>query len=439
MKPINKLIFALTAALLLTGCARTVDQMYCLPKRSDAYNNLQSSIDSAMTGLEYCAPLSGENRQTVQMADLDGDGIDEYLLFAKSNQEERPLRIFVFRKIDGSFENVDAVECNGTAFDLIEYVDMNGDGGMEIVAGRQLSDQVIRSVSVYAYHSGELEQMVTANYTKFLTVDLNADGFGELFLLRPGLTETDNGVAELYSMRNGVMERYNEVNMSQPVDKLKRILVGKLEGGQDAVYTACTVGDTALVTDAYTLRDGLLTNVSFSNESGTGVQTIRNFYVYADDIDNDLVVELPFLIEMKPLADAQTSDNNQLIRWYAMTPDGVEVDKMYTYHNFVGGWYMQLSGDWAQRVSVTTYGSHFIFYVWDSAYLTCEKFLTIYALSGQNRVEQSRESNRFMLLETDSVVYSAALESNAEVYGIDAGTVKKCFCLIHEDWKTGET
>ena len=439
MKQINKLIFALTAALLLTGCTRTVDQMYCLPKRSDAYNNLQSSIDSAMTGLEYCAPLSGENRQTVQMSDLDGDGRDEYLLFAKSNQEERPLRILVFRMVNGSFENVDTVECNGTAFDLIEYADMNGDGGMEIVAGRQLSDQVIRSVSVYAYNSNALEQIVTANYTKFLTADLNEDGLGELFLLRPGLTETDNGVAELYSMESGIMERYNGVNMSQPADKLKRILVGKLEGGQAAVYTACTVGDTALVTDAYTIKDDLLCNVSFSNESGTGVQTIRNFYVYADDIDNDSVVELPYLIEMKPLVDAQLTDTNQLIRWYAMTSDGVEVDKMYTYHNFVGGWYMQLSGDWAQRVSVVTYGNHYVFYVWDQAYLTCEKILTIYALSGQNRAEQASESGRFVLLKTDSVVYSAILEPCAANYGLYKEIVVNSFSQIHEDWKTGET
>lgn len=439
MRTVKKLILLLLAALLLSGCTRTVDQMYCLPKRSDAYNDLQSAIDSAMSGLEYCAPLTGENRQTVQMADMDGDGDEEYLLFAKSTQEERPLRILVFREVDGSFENVDAVECNGTAFDQVEYVDMNGDGGMEIVAGRQLSDQVIRSVSVYTYHNGELTQLVTANYTKFITADLNEDGLGELFLLRPGQTETDNGVAELYSMGNGTMERYNEVNMSQPVDKLKRILVGKLEGGQAAVYTASTVGDTALVTDAYTLRDELLANVSFSNESGTGVQTMRNFYVYADDIDNDTVVELPFLIEMKPLLDAEISDTNQLIRWYAMKPDGGEVDKMYTYHNFVGGWYMQLNGHWAQRVSVMTYGNHYAFYVWDEQYLTCEKIMTVFVLSGQNRQEQAKEDGRFVLLETDSVVYSATLEQNAANYDLSRENLIKSFCLIREDWKTGET
>ena len=74
-----KLISVLLAALLLSGCGmRTVHELYQLPKRSEENNNLQSVIDSVMNGLEYCAPLSGEHPQTVQMADLDGDGVQEY-------------------------------------------------------------------------------------------------------------------------------------------------------------------------------------------------------------------------------------------------------------------------------------------------------------------------------------------------------------------------
>ena len=89
------LIALLIAALLLPGCAmRTVDQMYCLPKRTEDHNNLQVAVDAAMVDLEYCAPLSGENQQTLQSADLDGDGDDEYLLYAKGSSE-MPLRIMI--------------------------------------------------------------------------------------------------------------------------------------------------------------------------------------------------------------------------------------------------------------------------------------------------------------------------------------------------------
>ena len=77
-------ISVMLSALLLSGCAmRTIDELYAPPKRSEEYSRLQSAIDIAMAGLEYSAPLSGENQQAVQMADLDGDGVEEYLVFAK--------------------------------------------------------------------------------------------------------------------------------------------------------------------------------------------------------------------------------------------------------------------------------------------------------------------------------------------------------------------
>ena len=434
-----KYLLALLAALLLSGCSmRTVDQMYQIPKRSENYNNLQSAIDRAMSGLEYCAPLAGENRQTVHMADLDGDGDQEYLLFAKSTME-RPLRILIFDLIDEVYVHTDTIESNGSAFDQVEYVQMDGVGGVEVVVGSQLSDQVLRSVSVYSFSRGEAEQLVCANYTKFLTLDMDTDGLWELFLLRPGQTDTDNGIAELYGVENGSMERSNEVNMSASPDKLKRILIGQLHDGQIAVYAASTVGDTGLITDVYACIDGRLSNVSFSNESGTSIQTLRNYYVYADDIDNDGTVELPFLISMKPLEDNYSGDQQALIRWFAMKADGTEVNKLYTYHNFVGGWYLELDSDWAERITVAQQGNTYVFYLWNNNKEICWPLMRIYLLSGQNRDEQSQSDNRFVLYKTDSVTYAASLGNGAERYGVTQESLIREFHLIQHDWKTGET
>ena len=433
------LCMLLAVVLLLCGCSvTTVDQLYQLPKRSQEYNDLQSAIDSAMSDLSYSAPLAGENQQNVQMADLDGDGEQEYLLFAKSTQE-KPMRILVFKEIDGTFVNVDTVECNGSAFDQVEYVNMDSRGGVEVIVGRQLNDQVIRSASVYTFTDEGLVQLVSVNYSKFLTTDLNSDEQSELFLLRPGPTDTDNGVAELYVMQNGTVERYNEVTMSQPVDKLKRIIVGKLDGGKTAVFAASTVGDTALITDVYTVRDQKLVNVTLSNESGTSVQTMRNFYVYADDIDNDGVVELPSLMTMHPLPGMISADMHHLIRWYAMTPDGDEVYKMSTYHNFVGGWYLQVSGRWANRLVVLHQGYQTEFYIWDEEFNSTEKLMTVYAFTGQNREEQGLSDGRFILQKTESVVYAASLEDVAQEYDLTQENSVYCFRLIQQDWKTGET
>ena len=121
--------------------------MYCLPKRSEAHTDLQLAVDNAMAGLEYCAPLSGENQQTLQSADLDGDESDEYLLFAKGGSE-LPLGVLIFDEVNDAYSHVTTIACNGLAFDTVEYIRMDDKAGLEIVIGCQVSAQQMKSVSI---------------------------------------------------------------------------------------------------------------------------------------------------------------------------------------------------------------------------------------------------------------------------------------------------
>jgi hypothetical protein len=434
-----KIISAVLAVLLLTGCSmRTLDELYRVPRRSEEYNNLQSAIDQSIGDREYCAPLSGENLQTVQMADLDGDGTQEYLLFAKGTSD-KPLQILIFRLENEEYVLSDTIRSTGGAYDVVEYARMDDKPGYELIVGYQISDQVARSVSVYSFRSGKAVSLMSANYTKFVPYDINADGRSELMILHAGESDEASGVAELYYCAGGTMERSNQVNMSETVDRLKRIVAGKLHGGQPAIYVASAVGESAIITDVFAMVDGHFTNVSFSNESGTSVQTLRNYYVYADDIDEDGVVELPDLITMRSPANLNIATMQYLIRWYAMTASGDEAEKVYTYHNFQGGWYMTLDSTWAARVAVLQRGSRYEFYVWDEDFINAQKLLTVYSFTGADREEQSLRDNRFVLYKGDTVVYAAGVEVSSAAYGITPDTLTKSFHLIHQDWKTGET
>lgn len=422
------------AVLLLSGCSlRTLDALYQVPKRSEEYSNLQSAIDRNLGNLEYCAPLSGENLQAVQMADLDGNGVQEYLLFAKG-VEEKPLHILIFSLVDGSYELSDTIQSHGSAFDLVEYERIDDQPGYELIVGCQISDQVVRSVSVYTFRQGKAEQLMNASYTKFLTYDLNVDGRGELMTLRPGETDEANGVAELYSYTSGVMERSDQVSMSETTDNLKRIVSGKLHGGQPAVYVSSTAGEHAIITDVFSIVDGHFTNVSAFNDAGTSIQTLRNYYVYADDMDGDGVVELPSRVEMHPPGNLHISTMQYLIRWYAMTAAGEEVDKLYTYHNFLGGWYFVLDGDWACRAAVLQQGSAYEFYIWDQDFYTARKLMTIYSLTGAARTEMTVQEDRFVIYENDAALYMAQLEDDCADYGLTQEYVRDSFHLIGQEW-----
>ena len=438
-KRITLLAAVLIAVSLLTGCSmRTVDEMYLLPRRSETDNHLQSTIEEVMTNLNYSSPIAGENQQTVQMADLDGDGAVEYIVFARDTVN-KALRILIFGQTGDEFSLLSVIESHGSAFEQVEYVDIDEKPGLEMVVGRLVSDQVRRSLSVYTFSGGTPEQTMTANYLKFLTCDLDENGKTELMLIKPGDTDADRGVAVLYAMGESGMERSREVTLSSSADSVKRIMTSRLQSGESAVYVASSADESTVITDIFTLRDGDFSNISFSRESGTSVKTLRNYYVYADDIDSDGVLELPSLITMQPIKNSTSSEQQYLIRWYAMDQAGSQHTKRHTFHNYLGGWYLELTDGWAERVSVVDSGSTFWFYVWDEGFEKADLVFSVHVLTGNNREEAAELDNRFVLLRAEGVIYAARLESGAADYKITQEDLTPCFHLIHQAWKTGET
>jgi hypothetical protein len=434
-------LFALAVimASILCGCAmRTVDEMYLLPRRSETDDHLQSAIDAAMTGLKFASPIAGENQQTVQMADLSGDGEVEYIVFAR-DVENKSLRILIFDQLDEEFQLQSVIESHGTAFEQVEYVKIDDAPGLEMVVGRQVSDQVLRSVTVYTFSSGTPEQLMTASCLKFLPCDMDENGKTELMLIQPGETDADRGVVTLYSHAKSGMERTTEVMLSAPADSLKRIMTSRLESGESAVYMASSVDESAVITDIFTLRDGKFTNISISNESGTSVKTLRNYYVYADDIDQDGILEIPSLITMRTIHNSSSTEQHYLIRWNAMDISGRVHTKSHTFHNYESGWYLELEDDWAERVSVVRAGGTYWFYIWDEDFAQPELAFSVHVLTGTDREEQAEHDNRFVLHRTEGIIYAARLESGAGDYQITKENLTPCFHLIHQAWKTGET
>jgi len=439
----TKILLALTTILIvfvLTGCnMQTADKLYCLPKRSEAFSNLQAVIDEDMSGLEYNAPIAGEHQQSVQVVDLTGDGSAEYLVFAKG-PDEKPLQILIFAKDGDDFYLLDRIYSNGTYFEQVEYIRMNNNPGYELVVSRRVSDQVLRSVSVYSVVNQKMEQILTTNCSQFLCHDLNDDGYWDLFILRPSEMDSGVGIAEFYSAKKGVVVRSVEAQMSESPNNVKRMIVGNLEDGAIAVFVASSVNDNAIVTDAFAVVNGKFLNICRTNSSDTVVETLRNSYVYADDIDGDGVLELPLLIPMHQNGVNNSAvDEQYLISWYSLFSTGEQMIKAYTYHNLVGRWYINLNITAIDRVFVSQLGNSYDICIWNKDFTSYEKLLTVYVLTGQNREEQAVSENRFILHRGESTIYAAKLEAVSAAYGITRDKVIRSFHLIIQDWKTGET
>ena len=427
-------------ALLFGGCAmRTVEEMYALPKRSEEFNEMQSAIDTAMYGMTYASPQSGENQQTVQMADLDGDGTDEILVFAKG-ASEKPLQVLIFTQDEnGRVRTMETIGSNGLSFEQVEYVDFDDQPGLELVVGIRVSDQVQRSVAVYTFKNGDAELMLMNGYSKLVTCDLDQNGRSELMVLRPGEQETRRGMAVLYHYNSGQIERSAEMALSESHENIRRIMQGKLQNGVPGIFIASAVDQDAIITDVLTIKNNQLINIAASGDVNTSVETLRNYYVYAEDIDEDGIVELPSIIAMKPVSHRTHEEEKHYLRWYAFDDNGWEYDKLFTFHNYVGGWYLQLNGSWASRVTIEQSNGVYTFYLWDESYQSATQLFTLYVFTGSTRDEEAVKDGRFPLYRSEGVAYSAKLAEGSAEYDITEDYLTESFRLIRQDWQTGET
>ena len=113
--------------------------------------------------------------------------------------------------------------------------------------------------------------------------------------------------------------------------------------------------------------------------------------------------------------------------------------KRYTFHDYAGGWYLEMESDMAERISAETDGNAYHFYLWDKDGIKVQSLFTLYVLTGSNRDQQAVEEDRFPIYRKEGVAYAVELHRAARGYGLTEEYMVKSFHLIQQAWKTGET
>ena len=434
-------LLAAALTLLLSGCfVKTVDELYTLPRHSDEYDRLELAIEAVLSSQNavYAAPVSGVNQQSVQLADLDGDGLDEAIAFLKT-AGDKPLKTCIFSRADGDYRLMDMIEGDGTSFASVEYVQLADRSGAELVIGRQVSTDVLQSLGAYSYTDGHVVELMNANYSEYRTVDLDGDGRKELFILRFD-AEQPQGVAELYCWKDGQLEREKESYLTPGVSAVKRILNGNLTKTVPAVFVSGTYEERGLVTDVFVFQNGVFRNIA-ARDTESAVSTVRSYYVYASDLDGDGLIELPQIL---PLPSAEGSDeSDSAISWYNLDLNGNSLPKLTTYHSFSGGWFLKLPDSWQNQFCITrgaeTDGVRgYEFSQWENG-RRADLIFTIYAFSGEDRNVSASSDGRFILAEKGDITYAARLGTGKWADALSEDRLKEMFHFIHIDWNSGET
>ncbi len=402
---------------LLGGCSgMSIAELYCLPKASEDYYDLQEALSQMLSdGLSYDAPASGARREPVQLVDLDHDGTDEAVAFFRSGQDGS-VAAYIFARRDSQYELADQILCSGSSVGAVEYADLDGSGNLELLITCQVSEAVTQALQVSRYQSGEAESLLTAPCGRYVLTDLNGDGAKEILCITDSGAEAD-AIVTYYTYSDGQMKTGQELRLSENYSDILNIAQGTLEDGTAAVLITGTA-EEQMKTDVLIQNDQAELTAVDCGKLGSSVQ-LQGGNLYPTDMDGDGNLEIP---KGKELPEYEVGSGTQwIVEWYGLTAKGKSSLKCTTYHCFDEGWYLELPESWDGAISVRekseTDGACTIhsvgFYRKSSGRKTGEEIVTIYALYGAARQEQVEARGLTSLYSDTDMILAVEINENA--------------------------
>ena len=431
-KKLKKTAFLVMLALLLgvlsaCGIDSTVEDLFTLPRVPDEYTGLSQQIEALLAdGYEYAPPTVGQNIQSVQMEDLNGDGSPEAVVFLRRSSDEKPLKILVFEKQEESYALLCTVESSGSSIDSVYYEDLTGDGRNELVVGWKISSTV-QTVAVYNI-GREAIPLMSSSYTRFVVQNLNSYDPPALFVLH---SDSDGmPVAEIYTWQTNILAVAYRCGLSSSMADLNRgsVVKGKLSGGRSAVFITGINDDSMAVTDILTWSAYMgVTNLTASDITGKTSVVHPYHQLIPQDMNDDGVIEVP-------CPDESGTGNDTLAYWVQYGRLGRRTIVAQTYHCQSGGWYYQVPDNWQGHVTAesveTVAGENQV-----TLYVSEEPVLSLYTITNENRESRAEMGSRILLRRQPGTVYAVELYEKAARYGLDIEMVKENFHMTVSAWE----
>lgn len=464
--------------LLLSGCLfRSPDDLYRQPEKSPGYEQLNAAIRSVRTGLEGefgsrvedVTIMAGDNTASIQLQDLDGDGLRESAVtFFRVPGIEKPIKIYIFTQIGEEYVPTGVVEGEGSAIYAIDYAQMNGEGRKEVAVNWQISTGAYQ-LGVYTLDDvdlpgGEMDEPEALEMIRAMTradlmgterlltrcsvasdgssgcrlLDMDRDSRTEVLVTRMDAGGASSQV-ELYGWEDGAMVSLSVVDLSAGINALNRIRTNYLAGShnQPALYVTSTLAEGGRVIDVVAYRNGQLTNVSMGSE-GVSRELLQGYTdINPTDINRDMVAELPSPYQL-PSYGESTSSNFWLIDWAQYDERGTRNHVVTTYHNVSDGWYLTIPESWRDQITISrndqvTGRREVVFSHWLGEDREPVPFLSIYRMSS-SRTADLEEEGWTILREEENITYAARFHEDGWNSGLDEMDLLERFDTIKRSW-----
>lgn len=320
MKRIVSIIICIVICLSFVGCninISSVDALMRPPKLSGENSLLQQTFESTVgdsSTVVMKTPISGENRSSYLLYDLDNDSTSEALVLYSDPVKDTVAYISVFKFVNEKWSFVSTIKGRSEEIYSVDFADVNGDGKFEIVVSwasslpaDSLSSASLGSSSsgndkllaIYSYNGSSVTLLKTETYTKLLLEDIDNDKADELFILNISLSNQEKVTwgrilsfdgeysidQDIKFNLTGMFDVYNIVFDTYTVD----------DEMHSRVYVDGAISETGIITEIIDISHNTFEVTLPLYESNISAQpiTLRDVRVYSQDFDNDGIIEVP--------------------------------------------------------------------------------------------------------------------------------------------------
>ncbi len=313
IKKVLAVITAIAILLLCSGCSLnlfSVESLLTPPVQSGKNGEVQEAFGKlkGKEKIQLKTPVSGDFQSSFVFFDIDGDDVDESLVFYSDSSVESSVRMALMTIVDGDWVISADIKGAGSGVFDVSFSDLDSDGMCEIFVSWSLFDnKTTYIISIYAPvlnsdNTFNLDALGNEYCNSKSFADFNGDLKNDLVLVYLDDTgAVPKSFLRLFSLsQNRELVKYAEVRLDGAITSVVKIqsdIIKAEHNSYSRLFIDCRKTDRVIFTEM--VYWDVVNSAPVRAIKNPSVTTARSIDVQCRDIDGDGYTEIPVLTKLQ--------------------------------------------------------------------------------------------------------------------------------------------
>lgn len=446
MKKLISIVLVLVMILICSGCSLnffSVESLMSPPAQTGKNGDVEKAFKKLMSdkSVQLRTPVSGDYQTAFVLFDLNGNGVEEALVFYTDSSIDASVRIAFLECVNDTWLISADVKGAGSGVYDVSFSDLDNNGCFEVLIGWTLYDSnSTKIVSIYEISLGDkglytLNTLANEYYSAKSITDFNGDDKDDLVIVYlDDSQEIQKSYFRCFSVSdNKEFVKYAESKLDSLINVVSKIQFDTIKSGKDyfkRVFIDCLKTDSSSFTEMlYWDNDAKIIVRPNKSPSKT---TLRHSRINCSDIDGDGILEIPSnttLLGDEELLTVKKTDVQYtftMLKWLNAYGDKSE-GNINTLFNPLDSYLYRITRINEVTVYYDALKETLRFCIWDSENELVKEELLSISFRGVNN---TLEAEGKVLLDNDNGTFYFNITDYGKDFGLTDEGVKSSFIII---------